>query len=192
MGLAIGGVRAPARGPEAHGGRSLLAFEHDRLDEPPRPFVLGRPAHRGGRMVEDRSITILLIDDDEVDVNAIRRSFWRLRIMNPIVVGRNGIEALDILRGHNGHEKIRAPYLVLLDLNMPRMGGIEFLAEMRADPALRRTLVFVMTTSADAEDRRRAYDMNVAGYVLKHQAGKTFLEAIALFESYLRAIEFPD
>jgi len=64
------------------------------------------------------------------------------------------------------------PCLIMLDLNMPRMGGIEFLEELRSDPLLRRILVFVMTTSAAPEDRMKAYDMNVAGYMLKHRPAR--------------------
>ncbi len=78
-----------------------------------------------------------------------------------------------------------SPCLVLLDLNMPRMGGIEFLDELRRDPLLRRTLVFVMTTSSAEEDRVRAYDRNVAGYIMKHRPGETFLEAIGHAQSLL-------
>jgi CheY-like chemotaxis protein len=154
--------------------------------------VMSWPDSSGGQMVEDRSVTILLVEDDAVDITAIRRSFGRQKILNPLVVARHGMEALDIMRGENGQEKIQTPYLALLDLNMPRMGGIEFLRELRDDPALRRTLVFVMTTSMAAADRLRAYDMNVAGYFLKHPPGKDFLEAFTLIERYLRAVEFPD
>jgi CheY-like chemotaxis protein len=145
-----------------------------------------------GRDPTQRTITVLLVDDDTVDVVAIRRSFWQLKIANPLIVARNGIEALDILRGDNGHEKLEAPYLILLDLNMPRMGGIEFLDELRRDPVLRRTLVFVMTTSAADEDRECAYEKNIAGYVVKPVSGEGFTAAISALESYWRAIEFPD
>jgi CheY-like chemotaxis protein len=137
------------------------------------------------------TLTILLVDDDRVDVMAVKRSFRELKIVNPVIEARNGFEALDYLRGTNGRKKLPLPYLVLLDLNMPRMGGIEFLAELRADAELRSTLVFVMTTSAAEDDRARAYDKNVAGYVLKHQPGQSFIEAISMLEHYWRVIEFP-
>ena len=94
-----------------------------------------------------RTVTILLVDDDKVDAMAVKRSFRELKIANPVIEAHNGIEALERLRGENGHEKVPEPLLMLLDLNMPRMGGIEFLEELRRDPVLRRTLVFVMTTS---------------------------------------------
>jgi CheY-like chemotaxis protein len=142
--------------------------------------------------VKHNTLTILLVDDDKVDVMAVKRSFRELKIANPIVEAHNGIEALDRLRGENGHEKVLSPCLVLLDLNMPRMGGVEFLDKLRRDEALRSTLVFVITTSGAEEDRARAYNMNVAGYVLKHRPGQSFLEAISMLEHYWRVIEFPD
>ena len=138
------------------------------------------------------TVTILLVDDDKVDAMAVKRSFRELHIANPVVGARNGVEALELLRGENGCEKVPSPCLVLLDLNMPRMGGLEFLEELRADPSLRRTLVFVMTTSAADEDKIRAYDKNVAGYVLKHRPGQSFLESISMLEHYWRIVEFPD
>jgi CheY-like chemotaxis protein len=141
--------------------------------------------------VKGNTVHILLVDDDKVDVMAVKRAFRELKIANPVVVAGNGIEALERLRGHNGYEKVPPPCLVLLDLNMPRMGGLEFLEELRRDEALRGTLVFVMTTSSAEDDRARAYDKNVAGYVLKHRPGQSFLEAIRMLEHYWRVIEFP-
>jgi CheY-like chemotaxis protein len=85
---------------------------------------------------------------------------------------------------------MRSP-LVLLDLNMPRMGGIEFLTELRHDPLLRSILVFVTTTSPAVEDQEPAYDKNVAGYNLKYRAGECFEDAIAMLEKYWKAVEFP-
>jgi CheY-like chemotaxis protein len=138
------------------------------------------------------AVTILAVDDDTVDLMALKRSFRDLKIANPIIEAHDGIEALNYLRGENGREKLPAPWMILLDLNMPRMGGIEFLDELRRDPALRRSLVFVMTTSSAEEDRVRAYDRNVAGYIMKHRPGETFLEAINTLKAYWRILELPD
>jgi CheY-like chemotaxis protein len=138
-----------------------------------------------------QTVTILLVDDDRVDAMAVKRSFRHLKIANPVIEARNGIEALERLRGQNGFQKVPKPCLVLLDLNMPRMGGIEFLTEVRADPELRPIVIFVMTTSADEEDRMRAYHKNIAGYVLKHRPGQSFLESISMLEHYWRVVEFP-
>jgi CheY-like chemotaxis protein len=137
-------------------------------------------------------VTILLVDDDQVDARAVRRSFRNLNIANPVVEARDGMEALQYLRGENGYDEVAAPRLVLLDLNMPRMGGLEFLEELRRDATLRPTLVFVMTTSASEDDRAQAFANNVAGYVLKHQVGQSFLETISMLEHYWRVVEFPN
>ena len=137
-------------------------------------------------------VNILLVEDDEVDVMAIKRAFRELKIANPITEAKDGIEAFEILRGVNGYVPIPRPLIILLDLNMPRMGGMEFLDELRKDPNLHRCVVFVMTTSADERDRVRAYDKNVAGYVLKHDLGRSFLDAIAMLQHYWRVVELPD
>jgi CheY-like chemotaxis protein len=136
-------------------------------------------------------VNLLLVEDDKVDVKAFKRALRDLRILNPLTVATDGMDALEILRGRNGIERLTRPYLILLDLNMPRMGGIEFLDELRNDPELSRSLVFVMTTSADEEDRFRAYDRHVAGYVLKHSAA-SFIDAVAMLGHYWRVIELPD
>ena len=160
--------------------------------EPTRSLAPLMPRGLRGRVSKPKAITILLVDDNEIDVIAIRRSFWQLKIPNPIIVARNGLEALDILRGRGGHAKIAAPYLILLDLHLPRIGGIEFLGELRGDPTLRRTLVFVMTRSAEEQDRERAYEKNVAGFVLKDRPGQSFMQVISALEGYWRGIELPD
>jgi CheY-like chemotaxis protein len=139
-----------------------------------------------------KTVNILLVEDDKVDIMAIRRSFRERKIANPVIVAHNGIEALEYLRGDNGRQKISEPCLIMLDLNMPRMGGLEFLEVLRADALLRRHVVFVMTTSAADEDRIRAYDHNVAGYIVKERVGQNFIESISMMELYWRVIEFPD
>jgi len=139
-----------------------------------------------------REVNVLMVDDDRIDTMAVCRSFRELGIANPVIEARDGIEGLACLRGDNSNAKVPSPRLVLLDLNMPRMDGFEFLDALRADPALRRTVVFVMTTSAAAEDRMRAYDRNIAGYILKHPPGEAFRESIAMLQQYWRVITFPD
>ena len=138
-----------------------------------------------------QTVTILLVEDDEVDRMAVRRSFRELKIANPIVEASDGMEALERLRGENGRDPVPLPCLILLDLNMPRMGGLEFLSVLRSDPALHRMIVFVMTTSAAEEDLLQAYDRNVAGYVLKQRFGQDFLDAISMLEAYWKVVQFP-
>jgi CheY-like chemotaxis protein len=137
-------------------------------------------------------VNILLVEDDALDVKAVKLALRELKIANPLFCARDGIEALEMLRGEHGQMKITNPTIILLDLNMPRMDGLEFLDELRKDPKLKRSVVIVMTTSAAEEDRVRAYDRNVAGYVLKHSTAHTFLETVTMLDHFWRVIEFPE
>jgi hypothetical protein len=140
-----------------------------------------------------RVINILLVEDDEVDVMNVKRAFKKVNITNPLYLASNGLEALAILRGEDGQPaKIPAERrLVLLDLNMPKMGGIEFLQELRSDPQLRTIPVVVMTTSNQDQDRVEAYNLNVAGYILKPMTFANFLEMMAVLNKYWILCELP-
>jgi len=138
-----------------------------------------------------KEATFLLVEDDEVDVMHLQRSFKKLKIANPMLVANDGIEALEILRGENGHAKIGMPYIILLDLNMPRMSGLEFLKEIRNDPALKQSVIFVLTTSNDDQDKTKAFDNHVAGYIVKSEAGTSFFEALEMLDRYWRVVELP-
>ena len=137
------------------------------------------------------TVNLLLVEDDEVDIQGLKRAFAKSRIANPITVARDGLEALEMLRGENGRPKLPKPHLVLLDLNMPRMNGIEFLETIRKDEELKSTVVFMITTSKAEEDKQRAYGHNVAGYIVKQDPANTFMEAVSLLEHYWKIIEFP-
>lgn len=139
----------------------------------------------------DEPIHILLVEDNNVDIKAIQRAFRSMKISNPFHVALNGLEALDMMRGTNGQPQLQQPYVVLLDLNMPRMGGLEFLAEIREDPVLKRSIVFVLTTSEDDRDKTAAYNKQVAGYLSKHDAGCDFLNVIRLLEQFQVSVHFP-
>jgi CheY-like chemotaxis protein len=138
--------------------------------------------------MEDRILNILLVDDDDVDVMNVKRAFKKANIMNPVFVANDGLEALDKLRGGQVPEHRR---LVLLDLNMPRMNGIEFLREIRNDPALKNTSVVVLTTSDDDNDIVEAYDLNVAGYLLKPVTSHKFVDLMAQINRYWALVEMP-
>lgn len=144
-------------------------------------------------MSEDKSKTvhILLVEDDEVDQMAIKRAFRKKKISNPVYIAKDGIEALAILRGEGGYQQLPRPFMVLLDLNMPRMNGIEFLNVIRKDKELHRSIVFVLTTSKAEKDRIMAYDYNVAGYILKSDIGNGFMNAIEMLDYYWRVVKFP-
>jgi CheY-like chemotaxis protein len=137
-------------------------------------------------------VNLLLVEDDEVDIQGLKRAFAKSRIGNPITVARDGIEALEFLRGENGRPKLPKPHLILLDLNMPRMNGLEFLEAIRADKDLKRSVVFMITTSKAEEDKTRAYAQHVAGYIVKQDPANTFLQAVALLEHYWKIVEFPE
>jgi len=140
----------------------------------------------------DAVVTILLVDDDQIDTKAVRRSFQALKFDNPVIEVRNGNQAMDRLRGENGHEMVPWPFVILLDLNMPGQDGFEFLRDLRSDPVLRRAPVFVMSGSESAEDRTRAYDLNIVGFIRKQNPSKSFLKEVQMLQHYIRVTEFPD
>ena len=139
----------------------------------------------------DRELHILLVEDDDGDAKAMERAFKRAKIANPLRRAIDGVHALEILRGENGEEKLAKPFLLLVDLNMPRMNGIQLLEELRNDPILKRTIVFVLTTSKREEDKLAAYDFNIAGYILKQTADDDILNLIDLIGCYWRIVELP-
>ncbi|MFK7914927.1 MAG: response regulator [Pseudomonadales bacterium] len=141
-------------------------------------------------MEKYHSVDILMVDDDELDVELFRRSLTKNRIANRLVWAQDGVEALEILQGKRA-ESIEQPAIVLLDINMPRMNGLEFLDAIRADPALKTLTVFVLTTSQDDRDIARAYENNVAGYMVKSELGESFAEGIGLLDHYWRVVELP-
>ena len=136
----------------------------------------------------DHALNILLVDDDEVDVMTVKRAFSKANITNKLYVATDGIEALSLLRS-DGIPPARR--LVLLDLNMPRMSGIEVLREIRADPALQAITVVVLTTSNEDRDRVEAYQLNVAGYLLKPVTFHAFAEVMSTLNKYWTLMEMP-
>jgi CheY-like chemotaxis protein len=140
---------------------------------------------------DPRTLHILLVDDDEVDVMNVQRAFKKNNITNPLYVASNGLEALDILRDIGPTRIPGERRVILLDLNMPKMNGLEFLREVRDDPKLRPLTVVVLTTSDDERDRVEAYNLNVAGYILKPVTFTAFVEVMAALNKYWTINEFP-
>jgi len=138
-----------------------------------------------------KQANLLLVEDDDVDIMGMKRAFKKLKIANPFHIAKDGIQALEMLRGENGQEKLDGPYIILLDLNMPRMGGLEFLDVIRSDADLKNAIVFVMTTSSADQDICAAYDKNIAGYILKSNADEAFQRALELIDHYWRIVELP-
>ena len=138
--------------------------------------------------MDDHALNILLVDDDEVDVMTVKRAFSKANIANKLYVATDGIQALEMLRSDGVPPQRR---VMLLDLNMPRMSGIEVLREIRADPALRALTVVVLTTSNEDRDRVDAYRFNVAGYLLKPVTFHAFADVMVTLNKYWTLMEMP-
>ena len=138
-------------------------------------------------------LNILLVEDDDLDVMNVQRAFKKNGILNPLYVAGNGLEALEMLRGVDGSvpEIPAERRIILLDLNMPKMNGIEFLRELRIDPDLSLIPVIVLTTSDEDRDKVEAYQLNVAGYILKPVTLAHFIETMATLNKYWTLSEVP-
>lgn len=129
--------------------------------------------------------SMLLVEDDDVDARVVRRALTDLQVANPLVRARHGEEALDWLRDHE------EPGLILLDLNMPVMNGVEFLRLIKGDVRLRSIPVVVLTTSALEADRLTTFDLSVAGYMIKPIDYRQFVEVMRAIHMYWTLSESP-
>lgn len=143
------------------------------------------------RMEEDRRVNILLVEDDDLTVANVKRAFELNGNSVPLYTASNGSQALEMLRGSGGSRLPAERRLVLVDLKMPEMGGLELLREIRNDPALHRTAVVVMTSSHDDRDKVEAYNLNVAGYIIKPITMVSFIEMLSALKRYWRLNELP-
>jgi len=134
-----------------------------------------------------KEVTILLVEDDDVDAMGVIRQLKRNRLANNLVRAKDGIEGLKLLRDGIAD----TPFLILLDLNMPRMSGLEMLRELRSDPELTSAIVFVLTTSKDDEDKASAYKEHIAGYIVKSSLDDGFENLFSMLDHYWRIVEFP-
>ncbi|MFQ5944021.1 MAG: response regulator [Anaerolineales bacterium] len=138
--------------------------------------------------------SILLVEDDEVDVMGVKRSFAHNKIANPLFVASDGEQALAFLR-HEGEyadpEKHPRPCIILLDLKLPRMGGIDFLRVIKNDPDILEIPVVVFTASDEETDVKESFRNGVAGYIVKPVTFEKFVEAIATFDLYWTLSELP-
>ena len=130
---------------------------------------------------------ILLVEDDEVDTMTVQRAFKDLKVTNELVHRINGEEALKYLRA----EDRQMPCVILLDLNMPKMNGVEFLKISKDDKKLKKLPVVVLTTSKEEHDIVESFELSVAGYIVKPVDYKRFVEAIRAIDLYWTLSELP-
>lgn len=130
---------------------------------------------------------ILLVEDDEVDAMTVKRALKDLHVTNPLVLRENGEEALAYLRDPDNEK----PCLILLDLNMPVMGGIEFLQVDKHDDTLKAIPVVVLTTSQEQQDKVASFNLGVAGYMAKPVAYQQFVEVMRTINAYWTISEIP-
>jgi len=129
----------------------------------------------------NKNVNVLLVEDDDIDARAVIRGFRRLNLANKVTRGKNGIEALEILRTGTGFKQ---PFIILLDLNMPVMGGLEFLREVRSDEQLSHSVIFVLTTSNSDHDLASAYQENIAGYFVKSEFKESIEPMVTFINNY--------
>jgi len=141
--------------------------------------------------MKEKLVNILLVEDDEIDVMNVKRAFKKNHILNPLFVAENGLEALNMLSGDNNVEQIPFPRIILLDLNMPKMGGIEFLRRIRQEDRFKSISVFIMTTSNEDRDKIEAYKLNVAGYIIKPLSINSFVQSVSILNNYWSLCEYP-
>ena len=137
---------------------------------------------------KQKEVTLLLIEDDDIDAMSITRAFKKMHISNKIIRANDGLEGLELLRSG----AVPSPYIILLDLQMPGLNGIEFLEEIREDTKLAQSTVFVLTTSKSDEDITASYKKNIAGYFIKEQVGEGFLDIVKMLKGYWKIVHFPE
>ena len=133
------------------------------------------------------SLDLLIVDDDELTAESLQRCLRKINSVFRVIPAEDGQEALDILRGKS-QKHIERPFIVLLDLNMPRMNGFEFLGELRADSKFRGSVVFVLSTSDAETDISRAYEQCIAGYMVKTIVGSQFSQISRMLIEYAETI----
>ncbi len=134
--------------------------------------------------MSDKIVNILLVEDDYLDIMNVERELKKIGLDQPLHVARNGREALKMLRGEGVTKITPAPNVILLDINMPKMNGIEFLTELRHDPEFSHIPVFIMTTSNEETDRMATQKLQVSGYILKPLSFENFDNNLSSLDSF--------
>ncbi len=136
-------------------------------------------------------VQFMIVDDDDVSVMAIKRSMRQLNLANPTIVAKDGVEALQMLNNSVGADNTLPPFIITLDLSMPKMGGLEFLNHVRDNPIFKKLIVFVLTTSDAPNDIAQAYEKNIAGYIVKENPTETFQKSLSMLNDYAQLVVLP-
>ncbi|HWU02243.1 MAG TPA: response regulator [Novosphingobium sp.] len=137
------------------------------------------------------SIDLLVVDDDDITVEMVERFQGKARSNFRVIPASDGREALDILEGRS-QKQVQRPFIVLLDLNMPRMNGFEFLKLVREESDWGDAVVFVLSTSDSEQDLQQAYRRNVAGYMIKSGGSQKFGQLLDLLDDYASSVRLPE
>jgi len=136
--------------------------------------------------MDKKTVNILVAEDDDIDFKALKRAFKECEISNPVIRAEDGQIALDILK----KGEINFPFILLVDLKMPRMDGFQLIDEIRNDKKLTKTIIFVLTTSDNENDLKQAYERHIAGYIIKSDFRSGFIKAIKMLDYYCEVIVF--
>lgn len=136
-------------------------------------------------------VRVVLIDDDEIDAEAVLRLLQQRQTAFPITIFSDGEEARSAFRGQFGDDLLRERHVILLDINMPRLNGFEFLSWLRTQSALRHSIVFIFSTSEAETDRQQAYRAHVAGYLAKPHLGPGYGGLLHVLAAFRDQVSFP-
>ncbi|MEN6351960.1 MAG: response regulator [Bacteroidales bacterium] len=130
----------------------------------------------------------MLVEDDKVDALTVKRALTELKVTNELIIRENGEEALDFLRDQHNQK----PAIILLDINMPRMNGLEFLEIAKNEPDIKKIPVIILTTSSEELDRMQSFQLGVAGYMVKPVDYKQFVDVVRVIDIYWTLSELPE
>lgn len=134
-----------------------------------------------------KQVSLLVVEDDDVDFKLLMHSFSKRKIANAILRAKNGLDALSKIE--NG--EVQEPFFVLLDINMPKMNGWEFLEALRANPKHAHTVVFINTTSNDEVDIKKGFEEHVAGYFHKDNVSHSIDKLVEVIDGYWQIVVMP-
>lgn len=137
----------------------------------------------------NKIVNVLLVEDDEVDILNVKRAFKANNVNYPLIIASDGEQALNFINHSAENSPLSNSYVVLMDINMPKMSGIECLKQIRSDQKIKKTCVFILTTSSSNVDLQAAYNLNVAGYILKPIDYNQFVSVISRLSAYWEVIE---